>query len=139
MSRPLTPPIHAERMTLRWGEMDAMHHLNNVAYFRYFEQARISWIEALGVNVQGDLESFVLATTTCRFLVPAVYPCDVVVELWAQRVGNSSFTLSQVMRRDGGDETVYADGEAVLVWIDTATGKSKPLPDHIRRALQPAG
>ena len=39
--------VHVERIAIRWGDMDAMGHVNNTVYFRYMEQARISWFEAL--------------------------------------------------------------------------------------------
>ncbi|MDB5949239.1 MAG: acyl-CoA thioesterase, partial [Massilia sp.] len=37
--------VHVMRMPIRWGDMDAMGHVNNTVYFRYFEQARISWFD----------------------------------------------------------------------------------------------
>jgi acyl-CoA thioester hydrolase len=36
-------------MPIRWGDMDAFGHVNNTVYFRYMEQARISWFEQLGI------------------------------------------------------------------------------------------
>jgi len=39
--------VHVERIPVRWGDMDAMAHVNNTVYFRYMEQTRISWFEAL--------------------------------------------------------------------------------------------
>ena len=38
---------HLERIAIRWGDMDAMGHVNNTVYFRYMEQARISWFDRL--------------------------------------------------------------------------------------------
>ena len=128
--------IHAESLRLRWGEMDMMQHLNNVSYFRYFEEARISWFRATGFAGAGDAESAVLGSITCRFVKPAVYPADVVVELRAGRVGNSSFGVTHVMRDAVDPAVVYAHGEAVLVWIETATGRPVPVPEGIRKILQ---
>lgn len=130
--------MHIERLRLRWGEMDAMKHLNNVSYFRYFEQARISWFEALGFDAAGDVEGPVLGSISCRFVKPALYPCDVVVALWPTRIGNSSFTMGQQMYRDGGDGDVYAAGDATMVWIDIETGRPRPLPASMRAVLQAA-
>ncbi|MDB5909191.1 MAG: acyl-CoA thioesterase [Massilia sp.] len=45
MSRKL---VGAMPMPIRWGDMDAMGHVNNTVYFRYFEQARISWFDEIG-------------------------------------------------------------------------------------------
>jgi len=37
--------VHIERIPVRWGDMDAMGHVNNTVYFRFMEQTRISWFE----------------------------------------------------------------------------------------------
>ncbi|MFO1318789.1 MAG: thioesterase family protein [Burkholderiales bacterium] len=129
-------PIFSKTLRLRWGEMDAMQHLNNVAYFRYFEEARISWFYSLGFPGHGDTEGPVLGRIACRFVKPALYPATVAIDLYAGRVGTASFDLSHVMR-DADDPSVrYAEGDAGLVWIDIASGKSRPIPPGIRAALQ---
>ena len=128
--------LHTESMRLRWGEMDAMRHLNNVAYFRYFEEARIAWFVSLGVGWGGEGEGTVLGSIDNRFLVPALYPADVIVELHAGRVGTASFELLHRLRDANEAATVYAEGSATLVWIDVATGKARPVPDRIRAVLQ---
>ena len=42
--------LHEHRLDIRWGDMDALGHVNNVIYFRYFEQARASWLATIGEN-----------------------------------------------------------------------------------------
>ncbi len=130
-------PIHVERMSLRWGEMDALRHLNNVAYFRYFEEARIKWFNAIGVDYGDAGEGPILGKIETRFVKPALYPADVRIELHVGRVGNASFVLRHDMRLDSDPSVLFADGEAVMVWIDIASGKSRPLPAPIRALLQP--
>ena len=68
--------------------------------------------------------------------VTLLYPADVTVQLHAGRVGNSSFTVSHRLTLRDEPEAACAEGDAVLVWVDLATGKARPLPDHIRQALQ---
>jgi acyl-CoA thioester hydrolase len=133
----MSRPLHVERMRLRWGEMDALRHLNNVAYFRYFEQARISWFDSLAIDYAPNGEGPILGSITCRFLKPAVYPADVDIELHAGRIGNASFALEHRMRCSTARDVVFAEGEAVLVWVDLASGRSRPLPERVRAALQP--
>ena len=123
-------------MRLRWGELDALRHLNNVAYFRYFEEARIHWFATLGIEYGDDGEGPILANIETRFIKPALYPDDVAIELRIGKVGNSSFVLAHTMRSATDPSVVYATGEAVLVWIDIAAGKSRPLPDRIRVLLR---
>ena len=42
--------VRADRMSMRWGEMDSLAHMNNVAYLRYFEECRVAWFEELGID-----------------------------------------------------------------------------------------
>ncbi len=129
------PPIHVERMRLRWGELDALRHLNNVSYFRYFEQARLSWFESLGFDYVADTEGALLGSIDCRFIRPVLYPADLAIELRPGRVGNSSFVLEHRMRLDSPDSPVFAEGAATMVWVDLEAGRSRPLPARMREVL----
>lgn len=127
--------LHVEHMRLRWGELDALRHLNNVAYFRYFEQARLSWFETLGIDITNGKVGPILGSINCKFIKSALYPADVSISVRAGRVGNSSFTLIHQMTLTNDPATLFAEGDAVLVWCDFESGKSLPLPDKMRRAL----
>jgi len=127
--------VHVENMKMRWGEGDALGHMNNTVYFRYLEQARIAWFDSLGVNY-GLGEGPILGSISCRFRIPVVYPAELAVSLHVSNARNSSFTLSSAIS-DRSDQRVYATGEAVMVWIDLAQGKSRPLPDWLRKIISP--
>ena len=133
-------PAHARKVLttkipVRWGDMDAMGHVNNTIYFRYFEQARVEWLEALGYRgVAGVSPSPVLVHADCNFLKPVTYPAVCEVTVYAGEPGRSSVTSWYELRLVG-DETLYATGSGKMVWVDAATGRSTPLPDDLRRAL----
>jgi acyl-CoA thioester hydrolase len=129
--------VHTETMQMRWGDMDAMMHVNNTVYFRYMEQARISWIETWGVGTtaQGD-EGPVIANASCQFKRPLKYPGGVEVRVYAGKIGRSSLPTYYEMRRTDDPETVYATGEALFVWFSNATGKPAAFPDTVRRRLE---
>lgn len=129
------PPIHVERMRLRWGELDALRHLNNVSYFRYFEQARLSWFESLGFDYVSDAEGALLGSIDCRFIRPVLYPAELAIELRPGRVGTASFVLEHRMRLDAPDGPAFAEGAATLVWVNLAEGRSRPLPARMREIL----
>ena len=115
---------------VRWGDMDALEHVNNAAYFTYFEQARMAWLENHGRDFGNT--GPILAATSATFLKPIVYPATLAVSLSCGVPGRSSLThYYEVSDRDEKD-CVYALGEAVIVWIDQATGRSTPLPDELR-------
>ena len=121
---------------MRWGDMDALGHMNNTLYFRYFEQARISWFDAIGADYTKLPEGPVLANVSCRFIIPAVYPLDLEITLVAGAAGRSSFKLWSDMREVAQSDRIYAQAEAVMVWIDLKEGRSRPLPDWVRAQIE---
>ena len=52
--------LHSMRFPLRWGEMDALGHVNNAQYLRYFEESRIVWCESMGMHLDGTGEGMIL-------------------------------------------------------------------------------
>lgn len=129
--------VHTETMVMRWGDMDAMMHVNNTVYFRYMEQARIGWIETWNVGTTAaNAEGPVIANASCQFKRPLKYPGSVEVRVYAGRIGRSSLPTYYEMRRTDDAETIYASGEALFVWISNATGKPAVFPETVRRRLE---
>jgi acyl-CoA thioester hydrolase len=138
-----TPPparrlLHALRMQVRWGDMDALGHVNNAEYLRYFEQSRIAWLETLGIQTTGKGTGPILAKVTVTYLKPIVYPSELEVRLYAAAIGNSSFTLASeiVNGRDAAER--FTEGEFVTVWVDYEAAKAVPIPDRLRAILSGA-
>lgn len=127
--------IHTTSMPIRWGDMDAYGHVNNTVYFRYMEQARVEWIEALNVPVRPGGEGPVIINASCTFLVPMTYPGSVEVRTFVGKPGRSSVETYVEMRLVGHD-TLFAEGAAKVVWMDTQTGKSVPIPAHVRQVIE---
>jgi acyl-CoA thioester hydrolase len=126
--------MHVERIPIRWGDMDAMGHVNNTVYFRFMEQARIGWFDAL--VPQGEAwraTGIVIANASCNFKRPINYPGTVEVKLLVGPPGGSSVPTYYELRVD---EELYADGEATVVFIDMQKQKPIRIPQNIREALQ---
>lgn len=120
------------RITVRWGDMDAYGHLNNTVYFRYFEQARVEWVEALGFPVRPDAEiGVVIVSADCTFRMPVNYPATAVIKVYAGQPGRTS-VMNDYEFYVEGDDRLYAEGSAKLVWIDVPSGKAVALPDRVK-------
>lgn len=118
---------------IAWGDMDALGHVNNTVYLRWFETARIALFDALGVDANRPSEiGPILATTTCNFRRPLAYPGTVRVTASVSRVGNTSFVVDYDIQCDG--ETA-ADGTSVIVLVNYATGAKIPVPSAMRARL----
>ena len=120
---------------LRWGDMDAMAHLNNVMYFRLMEEARIQWFQHFGLPTLPTGEACILAHASCDFVRAMTYPGVALVRQIVTRVGRSSVEMSLVIEKQDEPGVVYATGRTVLVWYDYNAGKSLPWPDGIRQAI----
>lgn len=123
-------------LAIRWGDMDALNHVNNAEYMRYFEEARVAWSLHHGLRKEGGQSGMIVARATVNYRKPLIYPAVVTSEIFLARIGNSSFELHQVLTTAQGE--VAATGDFVIVWFDYASQKSAPLPDHVRALLEGA-
>jgi acyl-CoA thioester hydrolase len=124
--------VHTMTIPIRWGDMDAMGHVNNTLYFRYMEIARLQWMfeAALPANPHG--EGPVIVNAFCNFIRQLEYPGEVLVRTYVGAVGRTSFDSYHVMSRADNPQTVYANGGATVVWVDFPNQKSVPLPERLR-------
>ena len=131
---------HVERIPVRWGDMDAMGHVNNTVYFRYMEQARISWFEALVPEDEAwQSTGIVIANANCNYRRPITYPGIVEVRLYVGPPGGSSVPTHyelRVIRGEICDPAPYADGDAAVVFIDLKKQKPVRIPEEIRDRLR---
>jgi|SRR5687767_8155778 acyl-CoA thioester hydrolase len=125
--------VHTERIALRWGDMDAMGHVNNTLYFRYMEQARIGWFEALVPQAEAWRSTgIVIVNASCNFRKPMNYPGTVEVKVFAGAPGGSSVPTFYELSIE---KELYADGAAVVVFIDMQAQKPVRIPERIRSLL----
>lgn len=122
-------------MPIRWGDMDAMGHVNNTVYFRYIEQCRIDWFTSMGIDAGPAGVGPVVVNASCEFLRQLEYPGTVRIRQFAGEIGRSSFQTHIEMTRVDDLQTVYATGAARVVWVDFPRKKSVPLPAEIREAI----
>jgi acyl-CoA thioester hydrolase len=125
-------------VTVRWGDMDAMGHVNNIIYFRYLESARVGYFEAFtgwtGRDEGGGRQGPVVVSQTFNYRLQVYYPAELEVGVRCREIRSRSFVLEYGVFRKGSDELV-GDGTSVAVWLDYGTNKAMPIPPHLRQAL----
>ncbi|MFK7995160.1 MAG: acyl-CoA thioesterase [Granulosicoccus sp.] len=125
--------LHQVQFPVRWGDMDALGHINNIVYFQYFEIVRLQWYEQAGFLPLGSsTEGTVIVDNHALYLKPVVYPAFITVRMGGHSPGRSSFISTYTLTIE---DELYTSGSAKVVWIDTTTGKSVPLPDAVRASL----
>jgi acyl-CoA thioester hydrolase len=128
-------PVVVEQ-AVAWGEMDAYQHVNNVVYFRYFENSRLEYFRRLDwLAMQNDTGvGPILASTQARFRKPLTYPDTILIAARISEVGDDRLTMQHriVSRRLG---VVATEGEGIIVTFDYARGVKAPVPDELRRRI----
>lgn len=120
----------------RWMDNDHYGHVNNVAYYSFFDTAVNGWlIEACGTDIRELPAIGIVAETSCRFLQELSFPDVVHAGLALERLGNSSVIYRIGLFR-GDEGAPAAVGRFVHVYVDARSRKVVPVPDVIRAALR---
>ena len=120
---------------VRWRDLDAFNHVNNANFLTFLEEARLRWFETLPGPWIDESIAPLLAAANVNYRRPIGWPARVAVDLWAERIGNSSLTIGHRIVDADDDAILYADGNTVLVWIDRGSGRSSALPASVRASL----
>lgn len=123
---------HELVLPIRWGDMDAMGHVNNTVYFRYLEIVRIDWFERLGCAPDPRGTGPVIVNAFCNFYRQLEFPGEVVARHYVCNPGRTSFDTYTTLGRTDDPGVVYAAGGARTVWVDFPAQQSVPLPEAIR-------
>jgi acyl-CoA thioester hydrolase len=129
------------QLPVQWGDMDSFQHVNNVAYLRWFESARIAYFERAGLMDGMPAIGPILARQTIDYRIPLVYPDMLLAAATATRLGTTSFGMG-LRLTSGRQGKLAAEGEAVVVMVDYRVNRKVPLGDALRariEALEAAG
>ena len=117
---------------IRWGDMDAMGHVNNTLYFRYCEIVRIEWLHRAGGAPDPAGQGPVIVNAFCSFLKQFEYPGDILAKHYVADPGRTSFNTFITLERSDAPGVIYAEGGAKTVWVDFPKQKAVPLPEWLR-------
>jgi acyl-CoA thioester hydrolase len=128
-------PVVVEQAVV-WGDMDSYRHVNNVVYFRYFENARLEYFRRLDW-FEFEKETGIgpiLASTQCRFRKALTYPDTIRIGARVVSVDTDRMTYEYrlVSEKLGA---VAADGQGVIVTYHYARGEKTVVPDELRRRI----
>ena len=130
MSRQITKDIE-----ISWGDMDAFGHVNNAAYLRYLEDARIDWLNSLDKSWESDDKGPAVVNININFRREIRFPTTIRVKLTISQASEKRVLNHYVIVDRNNPETVFADAELTLVWIDRKTRRSIPVPAMIRQSI----
>ena len=121
-------------LPVQWGDQDAFGHVNNTVYFRWFESARIAYLERLGIADRSALGP-ILVAISCNYRRQIKYPDTVQIGTRVARLGRSSMTIEHSLW-SAANLAVAADGQSTVVVFDYLANKPRPIPDNIRQLIE---
>ena len=120
---------------IRWGDMDAMRHVNNASYFRYLETVRIDWMHSIGCVPDPQGEGPVIVNAFCNFYKQLEYPGNVLVKMYVSDPGRTTFETWGTMERADQPGVICAAGGATTIWVHFPSQKAAALPDWMRELV----
>jgi acyl-CoA thioester hydrolase len=120
-----------------WGEMDAYQHVNNVVYFRYFENTRIEYMRRLGyANWEGEFGfGPIVSAVQARFRRPLSFPDTVSIGAKLGTLMEDRFTLEHIVVSHA-QEAVTTEGEGTVVIYNYAEQRKVAIPEELRKRFE---
>lgn len=122
-------------LPLQWGDMDALQHVNNVVYFRYFENVRIAYMSR--TSIFDDLQRLypVLAETGCRYRKPLSFPDTLKIGCRISELQENGFVQTYGVYSKAQD-AVTTSGSARIVLVDGGTGRPAEINEKLRQEIE---
>lgn len=121
---------------VRFRDLDARNHVNNAVYFTYMEEARIKYLQKIGLLDESLSDtSMIVAEATCTYKAPIESGQTILARVRIAQLKNSSFIFEYSLD-DAKTSRVMATARTVQVCYDYARGTSVPIPDHWRERIE---
>jgi acyl-CoA thioester hydrolase len=119
----------------RWMDNDHYGHVNNVAYYSFFDTAVNGWLmETTATDIRELAAIGIVAETSCRFLKELSFPEEVHAGLRLERLGRSSVVYQVALFR-GSEPDPAAVGRFVHVYVDAVSREVAPVPEAVRSVV----
>ena len=123
-------------ISVLWGDEDSFSHVNNVAYLRWCETARVEYLRRIGLFPELPPRGLgpIVASVTCHYRRPLKYPDTVAIGTRVTAIGNSSFRMEhRMVSRTTGE--IAAEAASAMVTVDYTTGRPERVPEQVRAAI----
>lgn len=127
--------VYEMLIPIRWGDMDALNHVNNATYFRYLEIARVDWMHSIAAMPTPTGQGPVIVNAFCNFYKQLAYPGEVLTKLYTSDPGRTTFETWVTMERADRPGVICAAGGATTIWIDFPQQKAVSLPEWLRAVV----
>ena len=127
---------HFLPLQTRWADNDIYGHVNNVAYYGYFDTIVNEYLIGAGaLDIHGGAVIGLVVETGCKYFAPLEFPQKLEGALRVAKIGTSSVRYELAIFK-AGEEAPAAEGHFVHVYVDRETRRPAPLPAEFRKALE---
>ena len=127
---------HRYQVQLRWSDMDALRHVNNVQFLRFLEDARVQMLVEVGRRGLESELGAVVVRHEIDYRKPLLFrTAPVMVDTWVTRIGRTSYSVAYDVREAESD-VIYAHASTVMVCVDLESGTPQVLDSEMRAALE---
>ena len=128
-------PIHTD-ITVAWADMDALQHVNNVVYLRYFEIARIDFLNKLNLfdTIKPGGVGPVISENTIRYKRPVTFPDTLTVGVTISDIKTDRFVMNYSIFSHA-QNAITTTGTSKVVMFDFKTGEKSPIKEPLLSAL----
>lgn len=129
------PYKYSMPIEVRFADVDALGHVNNAVYFTYLEQARIHYLQQLGLlgDSLGEI-ALILAEASCQFKSPLRFGEELLVRVRVSELRNSSFVMEYQLE-SRADGRIVALGRSIQVCYDYQTQRALRMPQRYREKI----
>lgn len=123
-------------LRIDWSELDLFGHVNNVAFFKYIQAARVNYWEISGLDqlFKDSNHGPILASCACNFKLPLYYPGKVKIETHCVYIKYTSFSFQHIICNDKGD--LVAEATDIIVMYDFNKNEKMPFPSDIKSKFE---
>jgi len=127
---------HLLPLQTRWADNDVYGHINNVAYYSYFDTIVNEFlINARVLDIHSGETIGLVVETECRYYAPLEFPEKLEGGLRVAHIGNSSVRYELAIFKEG-ESAPAAEGHFVHVYVERRTRRSTSLPRELRAVLE---
>ena len=129
-------PVVVE-LPIQWGDQDAFGHVNGVVYFRWFETARVEYLNRSGLGhlMSRGGQGPILAAIQCNYRRQLKHPDTILVSASIAQIGRTSMQMRHLVYSQS-QQAIAAVGESTVVMFDYTAQRPIAVPDDIRRQIE---
>ncbi len=129
-------PVIVEQ-AIDWGDMDSFQHVNNIVYFRYFENSRIEYLRRIGwVEVEQETGvGPIVSALEAKFRKPLTFPDIISIGARLGTLGEDRFTLQHIIVSHDL-AAIATEGEGTIVTFNYRENRKAPVPEKMREKIR---